>query len=64
MSEWAFNPFTSKLDIAQLGDTEVTSVTNSDGTLTISPTTGAVVVSLAPAYQSINLAAYSSFGGF
>lgn len=45
---YLFNPTTSKLDLVGVngGLGAVTSVSNSDGTLTISPTTGAVVASL------------------
>lgn len=42
----------------------VTSVSNSNGTLTISPTTGAVIASIAPAYRNIDTVAYTYFGGF
>jgi hypothetical protein len=39
-----FNPFTGNLDVVD--GNSITSVSNSDGTVTVSPTTGAVVVSL------------------
>jgi hypothetical protein len=56
------NLYTGLPDIAAPSSI-VTSVTNVDGSVTVSPTTGAVVISVAPTYKSIDLVSVSYFGG-